>query len=162
MLPPIEPEFLTNLPGGRQIFIQRLDKIAGPLSGNKWFKLKYNLEQAQQLKCKGLLTFGGAYSNHIYATAAAGYQISMPTVGLIRGEIIEPLNPTLRQARKWGMHLEAMSRSDYRQKNSTEFVTALSQKYPGYYLIPEGGSNTLAVKGCGEILVPGYHYWCVS
>jgi len=120
------------------------------ISGNKWWKLKYNLEEAQRLKKDTLLTFGGAYSNHIYATASAAKELGFKSVGVIRGEKIIPLNPTLAFAESCGMKLEFVSREDYRHKTEKAFVQQLQNKFGDFYLIPEGGTNELAVKGVAE------------
>ncbi len=120
------------------------------VSGNKWWKLKYNLEEAARTGHSTLLTFGGAYSNHIYATAAASRDLGLNSIGIIRGEETLPLNHTLTFAKKCGMQLHYVSREAYRKKNETEFVQDLNTKFDGFYLIPEGGTNALAVKGCAE------------
>lgn len=122
------------------------------LGGNKWRKLKYNLEAAQQQKHDTLLTFGGAYSNHIYATAAAGKRLNYQTIGVIRGEPHTPLNPTLQFATDCGMQLQYVDRETYRQKTSRIFIDSLHEQYGNFYLLPEGGSNVLALKGCAEII----------
>jgi 1-aminocyclopropane-1-carboxylate deaminase len=120
------------------------------ISGNKLWKLKYNVEQAIREGKKTLLTFGGAYSNHIYATAACAKEFALKSIGIIRGEEVRPLNPTLQFARSCGMHLHFVSRTDYREKTSAEFLSKLSKSFGEFYLIPEGGTNFLAVKGCSE------------
>jgi 1-aminocyclopropane-1-carboxylate deaminase len=131
-----------------------LDQIHPLASGNKFFKLKYNLEQAKKDGKKTLLTFGGAYSNHIYATAAAALQEELNAIGVIRGEETQPLNPTLKAAREKGMKLHYISRSSYRQKESPDFIDQLHKLFGDFYLIPEGGTNALAIKGTSEILTP--------
>lgn len=110
------------------------------ISGNKWWKLKHNLEQARKEGHNTLLTFGGAYSNHIYATAAAAKENGFKSRGIIRGE--EADNPTLKFAREQGMKLEFISREDYRRKEELKFRDA--------YVIPEGGTNEYAIQGCAE------------
>lgn len=119
------------------------------VSGNKWWKLKYNLEEAHRLGFKTLLTFGGAYSNHIFATAAAAEELGFDSIGMIAGE--EVSNPTLTFARSKGMRLHFVTRSDYRTKAGKEFIDRLAGTFGDFYLIPEGGSNELAVKGCAEL-----------
>jgi 1-aminocyclopropane-1-carboxylate deaminase len=121
------------------------------VSGNKWWKLKYNLEEAVRNGSTTLLTFGGAYSNHIYATAAAAGELGLNSIGIIRGEETLPLNHTLTFAKKSGMQLHYVSREDYRKKNETSFVQELNDKFGNFYLILEGGTNELAVKGCAEV-----------
>ena len=130
----------------------RLDTIHKHWSGNKYFKLKFNLEEARKQNKTTLLTFGGAYSNHIAATAAAGKENGFETIGIIRGEKHEPLNPTLQFASDCGMQLHYVSREVYKTKSTPEFNNSLTQQFNNFYLIPEGGSNLLAVKGCSEIL----------
>ncbi len=133
------------------LYIKREDLIHPHIFGNKWYKLKYNLLEAERQKQKTFLTFGGAYSNHIYAAAAAGRYFGFKTIGLIRGEEHLPLNPILSFARENGMMLNYLSRSDYRHKTEKEFIEKLHRVYGDFYLIPEGGSNCFAVKGCSEI-----------
>ena len=134
------------------ISLLRLDLVDPYISGNKWFKLKYNLLDARRAGYGTVLTFGGAYSNHIYATAAAAKNENLRSIGIIRGEATEPLNETLTYAAAQGMELHFMSRSDYRRKNEPEFLKELKQKFGDAYIIPEGGSNSLAVKGVAEII----------
>ena len=122
------------------------------ISGNKIRKLKYNLLQAKNEGHHTLLTFGGAYSNHIYAVAAAGKIYGFKTIGVIRGESYPNLNPTLTFARSKGMHLHYISRADYINKYSVESLKGLKDKFGEFYMIPEGGTNPLALKGCAEII----------
>lgn len=138
----------------QRISIKRLDLIHPQISGNKFFKLKYNLLAARQQGFEKVLTFGGAYSNHIPATAFAAHQFGFQSLGMIRGEELaqRPLNPTLATAQQFGMQLEFISRNAYRQKDQPDFLQHLQQQYPDFYLIPEGGTNALAVQGCREIL----------
>lgn len=138
----------------QRISIKRLDLIHPQISGNKFFKLKYNLLAARQQGFEKVLTFGGAYSNHIAATAFATHKFGFQSLGMIRGEELaqRPLNPTLATAQQFGMQLEFISRNAYRQKDQPDFLQHLQQQYPDFYLIPEGGTNALAVQGCREIL----------
>jgi 1-aminocyclopropane-1-carboxylate deaminase/D-cysteine desulfhydrase-like pyridoxal-dependent ACC family enzyme len=133
-----------------KLIVKREDLNHPSISGNKWWKLKYNLEEAAKQKKKTLLTFGGAYSNHIYATAAAAKDADFESVGLIRGEQTLPLNATLSFARACGMTIHYINREDYRRKHEKKFIEGLRNKYEDFYLIPEGGTNDLAVKGCVE------------
>lgn len=135
---------------GVRLLIKREDLNDPFISGNKWWKLKYNLAEAVQKNHHTLLTFGGAFSNHIFSTAAAAKELNLKSIGIIRGERIEPLNHTLSFAEECGMKLHFVSREDYRKKNDEEFVTELNKLFGDFYLIPEGGSNHLAVKGCEE------------
>tara|TARA_B110000008_G_scaffold8954_1_gene8795 strand:- start:491 stop:1375 length:885 start_codon:yes stop_codon:yes gene_type:complete len=135
-----------------RLFIKRIDKVHPFVSGNKWFKLKYNLLEAQKQGVKTLLTFGGAYSNHIAATAFAAKEKGFKSIGIIRGEEHLPLNPTLQFAEENGMELHYVSRSDYREKAIPEFLDKLEVQFGDFYLIPEGGTNELAIQGAAEIL----------
>jgi 1-aminocyclopropane-1-carboxylate deaminase len=135
---------------GLRLLIKREDLNHESVSGNKWWKLKYNIQKAKELGKTGVLTFGGAFSNHIYATAAAAACTGLRSVGIIRGEETYPLNGTLAFARSCGMTIEYLQRSAYRQKSEVSFQRETEQRYPDYYIIPEGGTNELAVKGCRE------------
>jgi 1-aminocyclopropane-1-carboxylate deaminase len=142
-----------------QLFIKREDQIHPLVSGNKFRKLKYNLKEALDQKKTTLLTFGGAFSNHILATAIAGKSTGFKTIGIIRGDELGvdlektlASNSTLRNASKHGMQFDFISRETYRNKTSIEFTEILQKKYGDFYYIPEGGTNSLAVKGCEEIL----------
>lgn len=139
---------------GSRLFILREDLIHPEISGNKWRKLKYNIQEAKQKGCDTILTFGGAYSNHIAATAAAGREFGVKTIGIIRGEKTLPLNPTLELASENGMKFKYISRTQYRENNKYEksFIESLKKEFGNFYLVPEGGSNALAVKGCTEII----------
>lgn len=125
------------------------------ISGNKFRKLKYNLLEAKRSDRKTLLTFGGAYSNHIAAVAAAGKTFGFSTIGIIRGEeLVDKIdsNPTLKFAKECGMKFKFISREDYRHQSTSSFIDQLKGGFGDFYLIPEGGTNDLAVKGCEEIL----------
>lgn len=135
-----------------RLFIKRIDKIHPFVSGNKWFKLKYNLLEAKKQGLNTLLTFGGAYSNHISATAFAAKEKGINSIGIIRGEEHLPLNPTLRFAIDNGMKLHYISRSNYKEKTSANFLEALKNQFGDFYLIHEGGTNELAIQGATEIL----------
>jgi 1-aminocyclopropane-1-carboxylate deaminase len=134
---------------GVRLLLKRDDLIDPDLPGNKWRKLKYNVPPAQQAGT--LLTFGGAYSNHLRATAAAGRRFGFDTIGVVRGEEHLPLNPSLAYAAAQGMHLTYLDRARYRRKHSAEVVAALRARFGDFYLLPEGGSNALAVRGCAEL-----------
>ena len=135
-----------------KLFIKRTDQTHQHISGNKWYKLKYNLIEAKKQGFKTLLTFGGAYSNHIAATACAAKENGFKSIGVIRGEEHLPLNPTLRFAKQNGMELHYVSRSDYREKTNPDFLEKLKAQLGDFYLIPEGGTNELAIQGTIEIL----------
>lgn len=150
---PVVPIHAPSLQeAGVLLYIQREDLVHPFISGNKWYKLKYNLQKAQAEGHTTLLTFGGAYSNHIYATAAAGREFGFKTVGIIRGERTEPLNYTLRFAESCGMMLHYISRDRYRYRENPTFLDHLQEQFGRFYLLPEGGTNMLAVKGCMEIV----------
>lgn len=144
-----------DLPNGISLVMKREDLIHPFVSGNKFRKLKYNLLQANTENQSTLLTFGGAYSNHIAAVAYAGKENGFQTIGIIRGdELADKIasNPTLKFAQECGMQFEFVSREDYRLKTEAAFLEQLEQKHGSFYLIPEGGTNALAIKGCEEIL----------
>jgi 1-aminocyclopropane-1-carboxylate deaminase/D-cysteine desulfhydrase-like pyridoxal-dependent ACC family enzyme len=134
------------------IYLKRDDLIHPTISGNKWRKLKYNLAEAYQLGLDTLLTFGGAYSNHIHALSSASKIFGFNSIGVIRGEPHLPLNPTLSYANNNGMKLHYVDRSKYREKAEKFFIDELHQLFGDFYLVPEGGTNNLAVKGCAEII----------
>jgi|SRR5690554_221222 len=147
--------------------VKREDLLHPKISGNKFRKLKYNLISARADNHQTLLTFGGAYSNHIAAVAAAGKEFGFKTIGVIRGEELakKPLNPTLEDAKFWGMHLHFISRDAYRNREHPECIQTLKDAFGSFYLLPEGGTNDKAVEGCREILVKDdtiYDYICVS
>lgn len=148
-------QLLIEFPNHIQVTIKREDLLHAQISGNKFRKLKYNLIKARQFNQRTLLTFGGAYSNHIAAVAAAAHEFGFNSIGIIRGEEladkIDP-NPTLHKAQQHGMQLHFVSRADYRRKTESKFIKQLIEQYGEFYLIPEGGSNHLAVQGCAEIL----------
>ena len=137
---------------GIQLYVKRDDLLHPLFGGNKWRKLKYNLHQARKQGHDTLLTFGGAWSNHIYATAAAGRHFGFKTIGIIRGEKHTPLNATLSFAEACGMQLQYINRQEYRRKNQSAYREKLKQQFVNPYILPEGGSNSLAVKGCAEIV----------
>ncbi|QSE98119.1 1-aminocyclopropane-1-carboxylate deaminase/D-cysteine desulfhydrase [Fulvivirga lutea] len=152
---------------GVELYIKREDLIHPFVSGNKWRKLKYNLEEARAKGLKTIATFGGAYSNHIYATAAAAKEADFLSIGIIRGEELanKSLNKTLQFAIENGMQLKFVSREEYRKKSGSEFIQKLNNELGDIYLIPEGGTNSLAIKGCTEILdnsTKEFDYICTS
>tara|TARA_R110000787_G_scaffold276239_8_gene385138 strand:- start:11753 stop:12730 length:978 start_codon:yes stop_codon:yes gene_type:complete len=152
--------FLSELQENKiDLFIKREDQIHPLVSGNKFRKLKYNLQEATHQQKKSLLTFGGAFSNHILATAVAGNLQGFKTIGIIRGDelgkdIVKTLanNSTLRKASEYGMKFEFISREDYREETKPQFIETLQEKHGDFYSIPEGGTNEFAIKGCEEIL----------
>ncbi|WP_417199033.1 1-aminocyclopropane-1-carboxylate deaminase/D-cysteine desulfhydrase [Bizionia sp.] len=140
---------------GNQLYIKP-DYLIDPfISGNKYRKLKYNILEAKKQDSKTLLTFGGAFSNHIAAVAAVGSRFKFQTIGVIRGEELSKeiqKNPTLRFAKSQGMQFYFVSRDTYREKETETFIENLRNKFGEFYFIPEGGTNELAIKGCEEIL----------
>lgn len=133
--------------------VLREDLIHPTIPGNKWRKLKYNLQAAREQEAQTLVTFGGAFSNHIAAVAVAGQEHGFATLGYIRGEETLPLNPTLQYATNCGMNLRYLNRSDYRLRPDLQFQAEMAKTAPKPYLLPEGGTNLLAVKGCTEIVM---------
>jgi len=137
---------------GINLIVLRTDLNHPTISGNKWYKLKYNLVEIKKNRFDTLLTFGGAYSNHIHAAASAGKLFNINTIGVIRGEEYSPLNPTLSIAKENGMLLHYVSRKNYRERKNPEFIQSLREKFGDFYLLPEGGTNLLALTGCSEIV----------
>lgn len=143
---------------GVQLKVLRLDSYYPEMSGNKLFKLKYNILHALEQGCQQIVSFGGAYSNHIHALAMAGKIFGIKTIGIIRGERTEPLNSTLRDAEAAGMELHFVSREQYRLRHEPTYLQQIMQTYAPCILIPEGGSNNLGMKGCGEIIDHIHHH----
>jgi 1-aminocyclopropane-1-carboxylate deaminase len=137
--------------GGVRVFLKRDDLIHPELTGNKWRKLKYLLADARDARASTLLTFGGAYSNHLRALAAAGRMCGFATIGVVRGEE-RPYNDVLDAAVADGMQLHYMDRATYRRKNEPEVVEDLHRRFGEFYLVPEGGSTAFAVQGCRELV----------
>jgi len=148
------------------LFIKRDDLLHPHISGNKFRKLKYNLAEAK--KYNKILTYGGAFSNHIVAVAAAGKEYGFQTIGIIRGEeLVSQIadNPSLQFAQECGMQLEFISREQYRHKNEIAALEYWQKKYGEVYVLPEGGTNQLAVKGCEEIITSAdevYDFICCA
>lgn len=139
-------------PGGPLVHVLRLDKIHPVVSGNKWFKLKYHLQHALEDNHHTILSFGGAYSNHIVATAFAARSVGMDSIGIIRGEEPAEWSNTLKEARSYGMHLHFISREEYTRKKDPAFIKELRARFGKTYLIPEGGYSTEGMMGAAEIL----------
>ncbi|SFD11622.1 1-aminocyclopropane-1-carboxylate deaminase/D-cysteine desulfhydrase [Flavobacterium phragmitis] len=155
MNPVFNQSINIQFPNDISLTIKREDLIHPFVSGNKFRKLKYNLFQAKAENKDILLTFGGAFSNHIAAVAYAGKEQGFQTIGIIRGdELLHKIeeNPTLKFAQENGMQFEFVSREEYRLKSEESFIEKLKDKFGDFYLVPEGGTNELAVKGCEEIL----------
>ncbi|MBB5889208.1 1-aminocyclopropane-1-carboxylate deaminase/D-cysteine desulfhydrase [Kutzneria kofuensis] len=148
-----------------RLYLKRDDLISPDIPGNKWRKLKYNLVAAREQGQHTLLTFGGAYSNHIRATAAAGARFGFDTIGVIRGEEHRPLNDSLARAVQYGMRLAYLDRTTYRRKTEPDVLDALADEFGDFYLLPEGGTNTLALKGCMELpaeIAPDFDVLCCA
>ncbi len=151
----VNQQLLIPKEWGVELYIKREDKIHPFVSGNKFRKLKYNLIEAEKGGFKTLLTFGGAFSNHIAAVASAGEGFGFNTIGVIRGDELKnktSLNETLSFAQDCGMQFKYVSREDYRNKTSEAFINHLKDEFGNFYLVPEGGTNSFAIKGCEEIL----------
>lgn len=149
-----------------ELFLKREDLVHPFISGNKYRKLKYNIEEAKRLDLQTLLTFGGAFSNHLAAVAYAGHKFGLKTIGVVRGDELsgELTSPTLVFCKNHGMVFKFVSREVYRNKTSHRFLNDLEKEFHDFYLISEGGTNTLAVKGCEEILTKKdayFDYICV-
>ena len=157
-----------HFPNGIELFIKREDLLHPVISGNKFRKLKYNLAEAKRLGYEKLLTFGGAFSNHIVAVAGAGKEFGFETIGIIRGEELQEKiheNPSLAVAQQFGMKFAFVSRDTYRIKDTPEFLEEMQSQFGDFYLLPEGGTNELAIKGCEEILSEldsEFSYVCTS
>jgi len=136
---------------GVEILVRRDDLIDSYLSGNKFYKLFYNLRAAQALGCSQLLSFGGAYSNHLYALAAAANAYGFKSIGVVRGERPKQLSATLLDAEAWGMQLHFLSRAEYREKCSDELRSKLQICYGDFFEIPEGCANAYGAMGTKAI-----------
>ena len=136
-----------------QVKIKRDDIIHPIISGNKWRKLKYNLQYVKNTQeFSGVLSFGGSYSNHIHALAFACFEQKIPCVGIIRGEVEHANNFTLSWARHWAMKLHFVDRKTYRRRHDSDYLADLQQQFPQCFIVPEGGSNKLAIAGVSEII----------
>ncbi len=150
---------------GVELWLKRDDLTHPHIQGNKWRKLKYNLVEAKQEGHKVLLTFGGIYSNHIYAMAAAGREYEFKTIGIIRGEPADEPTDTLRFAASCGMRLLYMDRTHYRLKEDPDSIESLHVQLGDFYMVPEGGTNLLALQGCVEMVAEikrDYDYLCMA
>ena len=144
----INQKIQIALPNGIELFIKREDELHPIISGNKFRKLKYNIEEAKRLNQDVLLTFGGAFSNHILAVAGAGKEFGFKTIGIIRGNELQDKiaeNPSLLQAQQIGMKFVFVTREQYRLKESANFIQQIQKDFGNFYLLPEGGTNQLAI-----------------
>jgi len=138
---------------GIKLYVKRDDLIHDEVSGNKWRKLKYNIEQVYQGKYEGVFTFGGAFSNHLVATASACNQLGLKSIGFVRGnELTINSNDTLKRCYELGMELRFLSREEYALRNDKQYIHEIQSENLGFYPIPEGGANYLGVIGCQEIV----------
>lgn len=136
-----------------KLFVKRDDLIDPEVSGNKWRKLKFSLLQMEELGKNGILTFGGAYSNHLVATASAANKAGVRSVGIVRGNELKPdSNDTLKRCAELGMELVFVSREEYAGKNDPDYLATLKTVHNDLYLVPEGGSNYYGMIGCQEIV----------
>jgi 1-aminocyclopropane-1-carboxylate deaminase len=151
------------------VSIARLDQVHPQVSGNKWFKLRFNLAKAAFMDADAVLSFGGAWSNHLHALAAAGKQLSLPTIGIVRGEVGPVLTPTLQDCQAYGMQLIPISRQEYKKKHQVSFLASLRERLSvcgkNIYVVPEGGSNLLGVLGVADMItqfsqIPEYDLIC--
>ncbi len=159
LLPIKLPNVFTDV----KVFMKRIDLVHPVISGNKWYKMKYNIEKMIDEGKDTLLTFGGAFSNHIHAAAAAGKAFGFRTIGLIRGEEHLPLNQTLQSAVDNGMKIYYVDRTTFRLRESEKFLDDLKNKYGDVFILPLGGTNNIALKGCAEIvnnIDVDYNYIC--
>ncbi|KTD97023.1 MULTISPECIES: pyridoxal-phosphate dependent enzyme [unclassified Pseudoalteromonas] len=136
---------------GIELLVKRDDLLHPLINGNKWRKLKYNLIQMQSQNKTELLTFGGAFSNHIHACAAAGKMFGLTTHGIIRGPNLDQSNPTIQFAQQCGMQLHVVNRIEYKLRNDAQYLADLRTKFPNAYFLAEGGTNTYAIPGCAEL-----------
>ncbi|GLX84207.1 1-aminocyclopropane-1-carboxylate deaminase [Thalassotalea loyana] len=134
------------------VCIKRDDQIHPIISGNKWRKLKGNVELALQQGKKGIVSFGGAYSNHIHALSYACKINGLSSVGIIRGEQHFQENATLSQAKSWGMNLQFVDRATYKLRHDEAFLIQVRDNYPDHLIVPEGGTNDAALTGVGEVM----------
>lgn len=151
ILHPIDlPEFKK---ANVEVLVKRDDLIHPEISGNKLRKLKYNIEHMIEIGMKGILTFGGAYSNHLLATAALCNKKKIPSIGIVRGDELTPLsNNTLKRCNELNMQLLFVSRIEYKKREDTDYIEKIQKTHSDYWIVPEGGANQLGIKGCTEIM----------
>lgn len=170
-IPECEPFVQPLNPDWYQQYVEaismlRLDVIHPIVSGNKWYKLQYYLKAAQHTGAEGILTFGGAYSNHLVATAAAAQACGLKSIGIVRGmHAADTQTPTLNECVSFGMQLFFVAKEEYDRKYDADYHAALNEKYKGYYIIDEGGAGELGVNGSeiiADYIPEGYTHICVS
>lgn len=152
LTPPLQA-LKFDLGGGCKLTIDclRLDQVHPFISGNKWYKLKHHILAANSAGKSTILSFGGAFSNHLHALAFAGKKLNIKTVGVVRGEEPKVLSPTLQDCVDWGMTLQWLSRRDYRNIAPVDCIVDYAKKYPDAWIIPEGGSSEQGVLGVREL-----------
>jgi len=133
------------------VSLLRLDQCGGSAPGNKWFKLQGNIEQARNQGVSTLVSFGGAWSNHLHALAATGRELGLQTVGIVRGEQPQKPSAMLRDAQAWGMQLVYVSREEYRRRDDPEYIAEIRGRFGPCFVVPEGGANTAGIEGCKAI-----------
>lgn len=141
---------------GIEFHVRRLDDIPGPAPGNKAWKLQYHMERAMRMHEPAILTFGGAWSNHLHATAATGHALGMRTIGVVRAEAheLQHLTPTLQDCKNWGMELVPVSRAEYREKHLPFFKAWLRDRFGNPWIVPEGAGDALGTMGCQTLITP--------
>lgn len=145
--PPLQP---LRLPGLADAAVLRLDLVDPLITGNKAYKLEGHLQAARQAGCVGLISLGGAHSNHLHALAAAGQRLGFETVGLLRGEPVD--TPTVRDLKRWGMCLHWLGYGGYRARHNPDFWQPWQVRYPQLYPVPEGGAGPLGEAGCARLV----------
>lgn len=148
---PLEPLHLDwSSQAGVELAVLRLDLIDPLISGNKWFKLAPHLRAARMSGAQGLISLGGAHSNHLHALAAAGRRFDFPTVGLLRGTPQD--TPTVRDLQRFGMHLHWLGYGGYRARHLPGFWQPWRERYANLYPVPEGGGGLPGALGCAELV----------
>ncbi|KZN58119.1 hypothetical protein N473_05095 [Pseudoalteromonas luteoviolacea CPMOR-1] len=147
-----------------QLQVKRDDLLHPSVQGNKWRKLKYNLIALKRQQSQCLLTFGGAFSNHLYATAMASKLFHIPAHFIVRGPHLDLSNPTIRFAKACKVNLHPVTRIEYRQRHDVHYLEQLKRQFPSAFIIPEGGSNQFALQGCKELAqsLPSSDYLCCA
>lgn len=160
------PEYqIADFNHSGRVVVKRFDRMHTTINGNKWFKLMFNLEEMQRRGAKQLVTFGGAYSNHIYATAAAAKELGIHCVGIIRGEEPKSFSQTLLFAQSCGMELCFISRADYEERYSEEMKAWVHDKWESAFIVPEGGANYLGMNGAMQMVSEedySFDHWLVA
>ncbi len=133
------------------VYILRMDRLGGPAPGNKWYKLQGNIAEAQRLGVRRLVSFGGAWSNHLHALAAIGHERGYETVGIVRGDPEPAATAMLEDARRWGMQILHVPRSEYRRRNDPDYLQQVAERFAPCLVVPEGGANAAGVRGCMAI-----------